>query len=122
LSPSLEITLEAPGGEPQYHPGDWVRGRTTVLGGGKSRALKIALHFRERTADYAATARTEGGAPVHYGELAAGQSFDFAIQLPPEALPNQRSANGALYWEIEVKSDEPGFDTVVERRIDVAIA
>lgn len=120
MSVSLDITLDAPHNtEPHYRPGDWVRGRVGVLGGGTSRALKVALHFRERTADYSATARTEGAEPIHYGPLAAGESFDFAIQLPPDALPNYESANGALYWELEVKSDEPGFDTRLERRIDV---
>jgi hypothetical protein len=115
MSPSLDLVLD----QPQFHAGEWVRGKVSILGGGKSRALKVALHFRERTADYSATARTEGGAPINYGELTAGQSFDFAIQLPADALPNQASQHGALYWEVEVKSDEPGFDTVLEQRIEV---
>jgi hypothetical protein len=123
VSVSLDIQLEAPpNSEPHYRPGDWVRGLVSVLGGGNSRALKISLHFREHTTVYTATVRTEGGAPVHYGPLAAGQSFDFAIQLPADALPSFTSAHGELYWEIEVKSDEPGFDTTLERRIDVTTA
>jgi hypothetical protein len=115
MSPALDLSLDAR----QYRPGDWVRGKVTVTEGGGSRALKVSLHFRERTVDYAAIARTEGGAPVHSGELAAGQSFDFAIQLPSDVLPNYSSSNGALYWEVEAKSDEPGFDTVVGHGIDV---
>jgi hypothetical protein len=123
LSLALDLTLDAPPNtEPRYRPGDWVRGRVTVLGGGRSRALKVSLHFRERTEDYSTIGRTEGGAPVHWGELVAGQSFDFAIQLPTDALPSCASANGALYWEVEVKSDEAGFDTTLERRIEVATA
>jgi hypothetical protein len=117
MSPALDLTLD---GE-RYSPGDWVRGRVAVTEGGRSRALKVALHFRERTADYAAVARSEAIEPVHYGELATGQSFDFAIQLPADALPNYRSANGALYWEVELKSDEPGFDTVLTRQIEVVV-
>ena len=116
MSLALELTLDGPG----YRAGDWVRGRVAVTEGGRSRALKVALQFRERTADYSAVARTEAIEPVHYGELAAGQSFDFAIQLPADALPNCSSDHGALYWEVEVKSDEPGFDTVLHRQIEVA--
>ncbi len=56
---------------------------------------------------------------MHWGELSAGQAFDFAIQLPSDALPNYASSNGALYWEVEVKSDEPGFDTVLTELIYV---
>jgi hypothetical protein len=117
VSLALDLTLDGA----RYGPGDWVRGRVAVTEGGRSRALKVALHFRERTADYAAVARSEAIEPLHYGELASGQSFDFAIQLPPDALPNYSSANGALYWEVELKSDEPGFDTVLERQIEVVV-
>jgi hypothetical protein len=115
VSPALDLAL----GEPRFRPGDWVRGKVTVVEGGASRALKVSLLFRERTEDYSATARTEGGASVHSGELAAGGSFDFEVQLPSDALPGYRSANGELYWEVEVKSDEAGFDTTIERRIEV---
>ena len=118
---ALDVTLDAPpNSEPTYRPGDWVRGRISVVGGGNSRALKVSLHFRERTADYSATVRTEVGAPIHHGPLGAGERYDFAIQLPADALPNYRSANGELFWELEVRSDEPGFDTTNERRIEVA--
>jgi hypothetical protein len=115
VSLRLDLQLE----QTHLHPGDWARGKVTVLEGGASRTLKVSLQFRERTEDYSAVARTEGGAPVHWGELAAGQSFDFAIQLPPDALPSCDSAHGALYWAIEVKSDESGRDTTLERRIEV---
>jgi hypothetical protein len=115
VSLALELTLD----DTQLRPGDWVRGKVTAIEGGKSRALKLSVHFRERTADYSATVRTEGGAPIHYGDIAAGESFDFAIQLPADALPSYASANGELYWEVEAKSDESGFDTVLGHRIVV---
>jgi len=116
VSVTLDITLDGSA----YRPGDWVRGRVTASEGGRSRAVKVALHFRERTADYGAVGRTEAIEPLHYGELTTGQSFDFAIQLPADALPNYSSTHGALYWAVEAKSDEPGFDTVLETAIEVA--
>jgi hypothetical protein len=120
VSVSLEITLDAlHNTEPHYRPGDWVRGRVGVLGGGGSRALEVSLHFRERSVDYTAIPRTETSPPIHTGDLSAGQSFDFAIQVPSDALPNCKSEHGALHWELVVKSDQRGLDTKVERGIEV---
>ena len=119
MSPALQLDLEQPAGS--FRPGDWVRGRVAVLGGGGSRSLSVAVHFRERTRDYSATAATYGGAPLHEGDLTAGGSFDFAVQLPSDALPSLSSANGELFWEVEVKSDELGPDTTVGQRIEVVV-
>jgi hypothetical protein len=98
-----------------------VRGRVAVLGGGKSRALYASLRFREKTADYAATAVEREIPALHEGELSSGTSFPFAIQLPPDALPGVESPHGALYWEVEAKSDELGIDTLVQRRFEVEV-
>ena len=116
--PSLEIQLE--GGDGPYPPGDWVRGRVAVLGGAKSRALYVSLHFRERSVDYSSTPRSVEGPALNEGDLASGTSFPFAIQLPSDALPGVESAHGSLHWEVEAKSDERGFDTRVQRRFEVA--
>jgi hypothetical protein len=119
VSPALNLTLDPPSTDGHYRPGEWVRGRVTVLEGGRSRSLSVSLRYRERTRDYSATGRTEGGAEVHSGDLTAGASLPFAIALPADAMPGYTSFNGELYWEVEAKSDEPGPDTVVQHRIEV---
>jgi hypothetical protein len=119
VSPALDLTLEPPSADGHYRPGDWVRGRVSVLEGGGSRSLSVWLHYRERTRDYSATARREGGAELGAGELTGGTSFEFAIALPADALPCYSSPNGELWWEVEAKSDEPGRDTIVQQRIEV---
>jgi hypothetical protein len=118
VSPALDLSVDEPAGG-QFRPGDWVRGRVSVVEGGDSRALTVAVYFREKTHDYSATGATYGGAPVHQGELAAGTSFPFAIELPPDALPTYSSANGELFYEVEAKSDERGRDPRVRRGIEV---
>jgi hypothetical protein len=120
VSPALDLEVDQPA-HGAFGPGDWVRGRVTVLGGGKSRALTVVLRYRERTDDYSATAATYEVAPLHVGDLVARDSFAYAVQLPADALPGYSSANGELYWEVEARSDELGPDTVTQLRIEVAI-
>jgi hypothetical protein len=120
VSPALDLEVEQPA-RGAFAPGDWVRGRVTVLGGGKSRALTVTLRYRERTDDYSSTAATYEIAPLHVGDLVARARFDYAVQLPADALPGYSSANGELYWEVEARSDELGPDTVTQQRIEVAI-
>jgi hypothetical protein len=120
VSPALDLDVQPPGAG-SFRPGDWVRGRVSVLGGGGSRSLSVSVHFRERTSDYSSTAATYGGAPLNEGDLTAGAAFDFAVQLPPDALPSVSSANGELFYEVEAKSDEFGLDTKVAQRIEVEV-
>jgi hypothetical protein len=104
-----------------FKPGDWVRGHVAILEGGKSRDLKVIVRFREKTPDYSATVSEVSSADLHTGELTAGRSHEFAIQIPADALPTYRSAHGQLYWEVEARSDEFGIDTKESRVIDVNI-
>ena len=119
MSPALRLEIDEPAGGGGFRPGDWVRGRVSVLEGGGSRSLSVAVHFRERSPDYSATPATYGGTPVHEGDLTQGASFSFAVQLPPDALPSHSSANGELFYEVEAKSDERGLDTRESKRIEV---
>ena len=82
-------------------------------------SIRVALHYRESTADYKATSATYGEAELHQGELTAGASFPFAIQLPSDCFPSFQRDNGELYYEVHARSDELGPDTHVERRIKV---
>lgn len=54
MSPQLEISLD----QESYSPGDTVRGRVSVVEGGGSRRLDVALRFCERSNRYHAVAHT----------------------------------------------------------------
>jgi hypothetical protein len=116
VSPSLAIHVEPPG---PFKPGDWVRGRVDVLEGGNSRALHVEVRFRERTSDYSATPAIYGRAELHQGELVAGASLPFAIQLPADCFPSFSTGNAALYYEVHAQSDERGLDTHADAHIAV---
>jgi hypothetical protein len=117
VSPRLDLVLDSLA----YRPGDWVRGHVAILEGGKSRDLSVRLRYRERSPDYSATVTEIAGRDLHTGELTAGQSHEFAVQLPVDALPTLSSPHGQLYWEVEARSDEFGIDTKESRVIDVNV-
>ena len=118
MSPALSIDVDEPAAG-AFKPGDWVRGRVNVVEGGKSRAVHVEVRFRERTSDYSATPATYGQTQLNQGELAAGASFPFAIQLPPDCMPSFASSNAALYYEVHARSDERGLDTHADAHIVV---
>jgi hypothetical protein len=118
VSPALSIAVDEPAGG-AFKPGDWVRGRVNVVEGGNSRALHVEVRFRERTSDYSATPARYGQTQVHQGELAAGASFAFAIQLPADCFPSFASSNAALYYEVHARSDERGLDTHADAHVVV---
>jgi hypothetical protein len=114
----LELQLD---GE-RYAPGETVTGGVLVVEGGESRSLEVLLHFRERTSeDDEHTPVTLSGGELHAGDLTTGASYPFAIQLPPEALPNFKSKHGELFWEVDARSDERGRDAHARKRIEVAV-
>ena len=117
MSPRLDLVLDSV----VFQPGEWVRGHVAILEGGKSRDLSVRLRLRERTADYSATVNEISSSDLHAGELTAGRSHEFAIQIPTDALPTYSSAHGQLYWEVEARSDEFGIDTKESRVIDVNV-
>jgi hypothetical protein len=118
VSPKLSIDVDKPP-EGSFKPGDWVRGRVNVLEGGKSRELHVEVRFRERTSDYSATPATYGQTELHQGELTAGASFPFAIQLPPDCFPSFQSSNAMLFYEVHARSDERGLDTHADAHFEV---
>jgi hypothetical protein len=115
MSVRLQLELE----RERYEPGDAVRGTIVLLEGGGSRSLEALLQYKEETADYAEVAISIPSGRLHEGDLVSGASFEFGLNLPPDALPNYRSEHGELYWEVDAKSDEPGRDTHDCRRIEV---
>jgi hypothetical protein len=111
----LEVELD----RHELRPGEAVEGTVRVVEGGGSRRLTVALLFRERTADYSEVAREVPGPELCAGDLEAGASFRFAIRLPDDALPPVSSPHGAIWWEVDAKSDELGPDTHVRRELQV---
>ena len=115
MSPRFQLQLD----RARYTPGETVRGTILVLEGGGSRSLEVLLAHNEKTADYSEVMTSISSGPLHAGDLAPGTSFEFELPLPADALPNYRSEHGELYWEIDVKSDEPGRDTHERHRIEL---
>ena len=115
MSPGLHVQLE----EERYTGGDTVKGTILVTEGGGSRSLEIRLEFVEETDDYLEVPTSVSSGPLHAGDLVPGMSFEFALALPPHALPGYSSEHGELYWRVDAKSDELGNDTHEIRRIEV---
>jgi hypothetical protein len=116
LSPAFELQLA----DERFAPGDRVSGSVVVTGGGGSRTLEVALEFHEKSPDYEEVP-IRVPQTLHTGDVQTGQALPFSLELPADALPGYRSANGELFWELDVKSDEMGRDTHVRRRIEVAV-
>ena len=115
MSPRLQLQVE----RSQYAPGDVVKGTVLVVEGGSSRSLEAVLLYNEETSDYSEVAISISSGPLKEGDLTAGASYDFELPLPPDALPNYASGHGALYWEVDARSDEFGRDTHARSRIEV---
>ena len=108
----LELTAES------VPPGGTVAGRVSVVEGGDSRELTLTLTFYEHTRDFTIPA-AQTSAVVHQGAVTTGESYEFSFALPEDAVPSVETKNGELYWELELRSDEPGFDTHVRRELRV---
>lgn len=108
----LELTAES------IPPGGTVAGRIKVVEGGDSRELTLTLTFYEHTRDFTIPA-AQTSAVVHQGPVSTGDSYELSFALPEDAVPSVETKNGKLYWELELRSDEPGFDTHVRRELRV---
>lgn len=117
MTSRLEIQLDTP----EVTPGAWVRGRVRALEDLRSRRLLVKAHYWERTGDKSAIGRTVDGPVLHEGDLVGGAVYEFAIQVPPDALPGYRSENGRLSWEVEARSDERGLDSVERAEFEVLV-
>jgi hypothetical protein len=117
VSPRLQLQLD----RDLYGPGETVSGAVSVLESGDSRSLEAFLEYKEETADYVEVAISIPSGRLHEGDLTTGTSFEFALALPPEALPSYESEHGELYWEVDAKSAEFGRDTRDRRRIEIEL-
>ena len=105
----------------RFRPGDWVRGHVAILEDIAARDLSVTLRFRERSPDYSATVREMSSGELHTGDVLAGQSYEFSVQIPADALPTFSSRNGALYWQVEARLNQFGIDTRAAQGIDVSV-
>jgi len=103
----------------RFVPGDTVSGTVVVRAGGSSRSLQVLLEYHEKVQDYDEVAVELTTGPLHKGDLETGSSFSFELTLPADALPNCASAHGALFWQLDVKSDERGRDSHERRQLVV---
>jgi hypothetical protein len=85
------------------------------------RSLEARLEYNEETDDYLDVAASVPSGLLYEGDLVAGTSFEFELEVPAEALPNYRSKHGELYWQLDVTSEEPGRDTHERRRIEIEL-
>jgi hypothetical protein len=115
VSPGFQLQLK----EDRHTAGDTVKGTILITEGGRSRSLEARLEFVEETDDYLEVPISISSGQLHAGDLTRGMSFEFALPLPPNALPSYASEHGELYWRIDAKSNELGNDTHEIRRIEV---
>lgn len=113
----LELQLDAD----RVAAGEVVTGRVAVLEGGSSGSLTLTISFCERSPAYEAVVFSDATV-VREGELATGVTVDFRYPLPESAPPSVEGKNGELFWELEVRADEPGLDTQARRRFEVVAA
>ena len=112
---SAELELHVQSGT--FVPGDTIEATVRVAEGGRARTLEAWLEYYEETDDLGGVASSISSGTLHEGDLVTGMTFNFALTLPADALPNYKSENGELYWEVHVRSDELGFDTHVRKRV-----
>lgn len=105
----------------KFAPGDPVTGTVTVLDGGDANELSVRLVYREASPDYSGEVFEAGAAVLHRGELAKDAAFEFVFTLPADALPNFKSAHGALAWVLEAKVDRQGKDVLEREAVKVAM-
>ncbi len=117
MSADFEIQLA----KESYAPGETVHGWVRVQEGRRSRRIEVSLQYREKTSDYSGCVLQVGPVEVHQGDLEAGQSYEFTLQLPGDAPPAYSTGLGQMWWAVMVHSDQVGPDKYVSRRIEVAL-
>ena len=102
-----------------WAPGETVRGWARVLAPFHCRTLEAALEFREWSEDYNEVGMRLA-VPLHSGAAQPGQWWYFELPVPPDAPAGFRSPHGGVYWQVDLKADQPGFDIHASQAIDVA--
>jgi hypothetical protein len=103
----------------QARPGDTLYGWVGVVQGGATRGLTAELRYVEETRSWEEANTIVSTGPFYVGPLQSGQAFEFAVQVPPDAKPAQNGNHGRLYWMLDLKSDQPGFDAHARVGVEV---
>lgn len=117
MSANFEIQLQ----NQSFAPGDAVHGWVKVTEERQSHAVQVSLRYQERTEPYHGHVLSVAPVVVHQGEINPGDSYEFNLQLPPDAPPAYSSPYGDMWWEVVVGSDKTGIDDVVTQRIEVVV-
>lgn len=115
MSPVLEVRLE----RERFAPGEAVAGAVVVVEGGSSRSLSVSVVYREWTPDYTHDWVKLPGGVLHQGDLVAGASHPFSVQLPSPAVPGCAGPSCGVAWFVEAGSDELGLDTHERQEFEV---
>jgi hypothetical protein len=103
----------------QARPGETLHAWVGVVQGGVTRGLSAELRYVEETRSYTEANTIVPSGVFYVGPMNPGQAWEFTVQVPPDAKPPQRGNHGALYWILELKSDEPGFDSHARVGVEV---
>jgi hypothetical protein len=103
----------------QVRPGDTLQAWLGVVAGGATRGLSAELKYVEETRSYEEANIVVPTEVFHVGPLTPGQAFEFTVPVPADAKPAQTGNHGRLFWLLDVKSDEPGFDSHARVGVEV---
>lgn len=104
-----------------FAPGDTVRGQVVVDRDVSARELLVALRYIETSPDYEECAIEVASVPLAQGQVRAGATVEFALDLPVDALPGFRSAHASLHWEVDAWVNKRGLDPHTKVEIDVGL-
>jgi len=99
---SVRLALELDGPAP---PGGELRGRVVVTEGGRHRLLQVAIRLCEHSRDHRENVVYASAVLAREGELAAADTFPFALAVPPQAGPPISTEWGGLTWEVRAWAD-----------------
>jgi hypothetical protein len=103
----------------QVKPGDTLYAWVGVVSGGATRGLSAELKYIEETRSYDDVNFVVPTGVFYVGPMQPGQAWEFNVQVPADAKPAQTGNHGRLYWMLDLKSDEPGFDSRARVGVEV---
>ena len=90
-----------------------------VVQGGATRGLSAELKYVEETQSYEEANIVVPTGVLYVGPMQPGQAWEFTVQVPADAKPAQTGNHGRLFWMLDLKSDEPGFDSHARVGVEV---
>jgi hypothetical protein len=103
----------------QARPGDVLQAWVGVVQGGATRGLSAELEYVEETQSYEEANIVVPTGVFYVGPMQPGQAWEFTVPVPADAKPAQTGNHGRLFWMLDVKSDEPGFDSHARVGVEV---